>query len=68
MLPHPPFAYAAVHDSGRYTLVRLYDVCRKRKADGPGGWDDEGERERRRREGRTLALPARYEQRGRRRG
>lgn len=42
---HPPFAYAAVHDSGRYTLVRLYGVCRKRKADGRGFQDDEGNEE-----------------------
>lgn len=56
---HPPFAYAAVHDSGRYTLVRLYGVCRKRKADGRGVSGRRGKRGGR--GGRTLASPPRYE-------
>lgn len=65
---HPPFAYAAVHDSGRYTLVRLYGVCRKRKADGRGFQNDEMDATRETRRKRRAHIGFAAALRGRRRG
>lgn len=56
-----PRVYAAVHDSGRYTLVR----CLSEAEGGRTGWPPRTSGVRDVRRGRTLALP-RYEQRGRR--